>query len=414
MGSLVGDVSSSARILPPLDGRGFQVSRAQGPYLWDQEGRRYIDIAMGLGSTMLGHAPAAVTEAAGQALADGPSCAFSHPREAAAAAALTARTPGLDRVVFNNSGSEAVHLACRIARAATGKPRIAKIAGGFDGWFDEITLGNAGSAEAGFHDQHRPRRGATTLLRFNDIADAERLFAEHDDIAAILVEPLQANAGSLVADSGYFQHLQRLARAHGALLIADEVLTGFRTSPGLLSHEQGWQPDLATVGKAIGSGVPIAAVLGREAVMQPLIEGRIPRGGTYSGNPLGCAAVIASMQALAAADYPGLLARGGAFRAALPGLFAQAGLPLATTGMDSLFSLWFAEAPPRSYDEASRLVAPELMQRLHLSLRREGVIMLPSAWGRIYLTLAHDAAVMAELQAAFGRALARLGSARAA
>jgi glutamate-1-semialdehyde 2,1-aminomutase len=408
MSSLVGDVSSSARLLPPLDGEGFVVARSAGAYLWDPSGRRHVDLAMGLGSTVLGHAPPAVVAAVSAALADGPSPAFRHEREHAAAGALARHAGPLDKVVFTNSGSEAVHLACRIARAATGRSRIAKMAAGFDGWLDEITLGNAGTAEAGFHDQHRPRLGRTTLLRFNDLADAERLFGEDGDIAAVLVEPMLANAGCIMPAPGYLEGLQALARRHGALVIADEVLTGFRAGPGLLSQSMGLDLDLATVGKAIGSGVPVAAVLGREAAMRPLIEGKILRGGTYSGNPMACAAVLATMDLLDAADYAGLLSRGDAFRAWLEQRAAAAGLPAVTSGLGNVFSLWFSEAPPGRYDEAARLVRPELSQALHLALRREGVVTIPSVWGRMYLSFAHDVEALSQLRQGFDRALSQL------
>ena len=220
------------------------------------------------GGIILGHADPAVVEAATAALRNGSLPAFSHPGEERAAAALADRMAPLDTTIFTNSGSEAVHLACRIARLVTGRdgasPRWRR---DFDGWLDEIAFGNVTSAEAGFHDQHRPSNERTTLLRFNDFADVDRLFAENDDIAAVIYEPMLANAACLTPADGYLEHVQDVARRHGALLIADEVLMGFRLQAGLTSHLFGLDPDLATIGKAVGNGVPVAAVVGRPGVM---------------------------------------------------------------------------------------------------------------------------------------------------
>ncbi len=240
MAHLVGDVSSAARILPDLDGEKLFIRRGRGAYLWDDRGRRYIDTALGFGAVLLGHSEPEVIEAVGAALQDAAAPSWAHVREHAAADCLARHGGGLDKVIFTNSGSEAVHLACRAARAHTGRPRIAKMAAGFDGWFDEVTLGNVGSVEATFAPGQRPASERMTLLRYNDFDDVERLFAEHRDIAAVLLEPMLANAGCIMAAPGYLAHVQRVAHAHGALVISDEVLMGFRRHPGLSSLYEGW------------------------------------------------------------------------------------------------------------------------------------------------------------------------------
>ena len=401
MSHLVEGISSSARVLPPLDGRMLSIVRSEGPYLFADDGQRYVDTALGFGGIMLGHADPVVVSAAGEALRNGSLPAFSHPGEERAAAALARHLAPLEKTVFTNSGSEAVHLACRIARMATGRARVAKMAAGFDGWLDEIAFGNVTTPEAAFHDQHRPSNERVTLLRFNDFADVERLFAENDDIAAVVYEPMLANAACLMPAPGYLAHVQEVARRHGALLIADEVLMGFRLHAGLTSHLFGLDPDIATVGKAVGNGIAVAGVVGKAEVMDSFHAAKGLRGGTYSGNPVACAAVEATLCQLAKANYGGLIARGDALRGFIEETFAQHRTAVRTSGYGTVFSLWFADQAPADYEQAATLAAPPLSLRLHLELRRHGVLVMPSAYGRIYLSFAHDDEAFSQLERAF-------------
>jgi glutamate-1-semialdehyde 2,1-aminomutase len=397
---LIGGISSAARALPTADDGTLRIARSAGPYLWDTEGRRYVDTALGYGGTVLGHAPAPVIAAVEEALRQGPLPAFAHPREEAAAAALASHTGPLSDVAFTNSGSEAVQLACAIARAVTGRQRIAKIAAGYDGWYDQINFGTAGTKDAELSANSRPEKGSVVLLRYNDPADTEQLFRDYADIACVVVEPVLANAGCIMPAPGYLLHLQETARRHGAVLIADEVLTGFRMSPGLTAHSMGLDPDLAAVGKAIGSGIAVAGVVGRPEVMAVCADGRAPRAGTYSGNPLAAAAVLATMSLLESADYPGLLDQGAAFRSALETTLHRAGVPASTTGLGTCFTLWFTEDAPTTYAEAVREVRGDINLVLHHAMRRHGVLTVPTLYGRYYLSFAHDGETMAQLTAA--------------
>ncbi len=408
MPHLIERVSSSARTLPPLDGRELSVVRSHGPYLFADDGQRYVDTAMGFGATMLGHADPQVVRAAAEALANGPLPAFSHPGEERAAAALAERLAPLDRVIFTNSGSEAVHLAARIARIVTGRSRVAKIAAGFNGWFDEIAFGNVASPEAAFHDQHRPSNEKVCLLRFNDLADTERLFADSNDIAAVIYEPMLANAACLMPVEGYLQHMQEVARRHGALLIADEVLMGFRLNAGLTSHVCGLDPDLATVGKAIGSGIAVAAVAGKPSVMEAFQRAQGARAGTFSGNPVACAAVEATLLQLDRRDYPALLERGDALRSFIETTFRDRGIAVTTSGYGSVFSLWFATETPGDADAAHRIADPQRSRQLHLELRKNGLLIMPSPFGRLYLTFAHDDEALGIARQAFASSAAAL------
>jgi len=401
MAHLVGGISSVGRALPDLDGVPFMTARSHGAHLWDAGDRRYVDTSLGFGGTVLGHAPPAVMEAAAAALRNGPLPAFAHAQEEEAAAALAATTGQLSQVVFVASGSEAVHLACRIARRTTGRRRIAKFAAAYDGWYDDILFGAAGSGEATMTANQRPGNSATVLLRYNDAEDIERLFAEHDDIAGVLIEPVLANAGCILPAAGYLQRLAAAARRHGALVILDEVLMGYRLHAGLTGLRLGLEPDLATVGKAIGSGVAVAAVVGTPAAMAPVADGRVFRAGTYAGNPVACAAVVATMRMLAQSDYAKLLDDGDNLRRAMERAFARVGIPFTTSGYGSVFGLWFASAAPADYRAATLAAQPELSLRLHRELRRRGVLVMPSAFGRLYLSFAHDGAARAALLEAF-------------
>lgn len=410
MKNLVGDVSSSARVLPDLAGERLFICKAEGAYVWDDQNRRYIDTALGFGAVLVGHSAPAVVAQATAALQSGVAPSFAHVREHGAASALASCTRDLTKVMFTNSGSEAVHLACRAARAFTGKPVIAKLAAGFDGWFDEVSLGNVTSREALFADGHRPGNDRTTLLRFNDLDDLERLFAERDDIAGVLYEPMLANAGCLMPAPGYLQQLEEQARQHGALSICDEVLMGFRLHCGLTSHLWGLQPDLATVGKAIGTGVPVAAVVGRPDVIAPFEDGRASRGGTYSGNPVACAALTSTLDLLGVQDYGALVARGDDLRRFIVSTFKSCGITLSTSGYGNVFSIWPSERPPATYDEAVAAANQEFSGRLHLALRRQGLLAMPSAFGRLYLSFAHTQDVLADMKRAFTAAAAQMAS----
>jgi glutamate-1-semialdehyde 2,1-aminomutase len=403
MSHVLDRVSSSARVLPAVDGNYLSIVRASGPYLYGADGRRYVDTAMGMGGTILGHAHPSVVEATTAAIRNGSLPGFSHPAEASAAAALVARMAPLGRVVFTNSGSEAVHMASRIARVATGRGRIAKMAAGFDGWLDEIAFGNVATAEAAFAGP-RPSNERVTLLRFNDFDDVERLFSEHDDIAAIVYEPMLANAACIMPAPGYLEHVQEVARRHGALLIADEVLMGFRISAGLASHAYGLDPDIVTIGKAVGSGIPVAAVIGRTEIMEGFHAAKGLRGGTFSGNPVACAAVEATLPVLDSADYPALQAKGDKLRAHISSAFGAQGIAVSTSGYGNVFSLWFAEEAPKDYITAQLLADPARSMQLHLALRRRDVLAMPSPYGRIYTTFAHDDEAFSILHDAFSAA----------
>lgn len=411
MPNLVGDVSSAARILPDLKGEKLFIRNGKGAYLWDDQGRQYIDTALGFGAVLLGHSNDAVNAAVVQALSDSAAPSWAHVREHGAATALANHTGELSKVIFTNSGSEAVHLACRAARAYTGRGRIAKMAAGFDGWFDDISYGNVTSTEASFSDGKRPSTERTTLLRFNDFDDVERLFAEDNNIAAVILEPMLANAGCIMALPGYLKHVQDVAHRHGALVISDEVLMGFRLYPGLAALQEGLDPDIASVGKAIGNGVPVSAVVAKPHIFAGFEEGRVIRGGTFSGNPMACAAVVTTLAQLDSVDYPQLIARGDALRNAIESIFKSHGITVSTSGYGNVFGIWLGAVVPSTYEQAAQIANPSFTKALHLALREAGVLIMPSPYGRLYISFDHTDQVIEEIKTAFEHAAVELSAA---
>lgn len=408
MQHLVCGISSAGRVVPAIDGDPFLVERATGPHVWDQRGRKYIDTALGFGAAFLGHTDPEVTEAVRIAMERGSMPAYAHALEEEAATSLAAHTGDLSKVIFLNSGSEAVHLACRTARAVTGRKKIVKMAAGYDGWFDDVAFGNAGSPEALMGSNIRPSNGDTLLLRFNDVEDAELLFSECNDVAAIVLEPMMANAGCIVAKSGYLEHVVALARSRGALVIMDEVLMGFRLHPGLASHFLGIAPDLATVGKAIGNGYAVAALVGRSDIMSAFEDKRVSRAGTYNGNPVACAAVNASMKVIDTIDYASLRRAGDDLRTLICSSFAQNGVDVVTTGYGTVFTLWRDATAPTNYREAVERADPSFTADTHVALRRAGVMSMFGTYGRHYIGARNDGHVMQELSRCFADAAKRL------
>ena len=260
------------------------------------------------------------------------------------------------------------------------------------------------TAEAQFHGQQRPTTEKTTLLRFNDREDVERLFDDSDDIAAVIYEPVMANAACIMPADGYLEHVQAVARRHGALLIADEVLMGFRLQNGLTSHVFGLDPDLATVGKAVASGIATSAVAGRTEILERYHARMGVRAGTFSGNPVACAAIEATMARLAGLDYPALIRRGDELRSFIERSFADAGLDVRTSGFGTVFSVWFSSEIPADYEAAQAMADNERSMALHLQLRQHGALVMPSPYGRLYVSFAHDEEALGLLREAFVKA----------
>jgi glutamate-1-semialdehyde 2,1-aminomutase len=404
-------ISSHGRGLPDVDGVELMIVKSKGAHLHSADGRSYIDYGMAMGACLVGHGLSDVVEACKAALDDGPMPGFKHPRELKAATALSKVGGRMSKVTFTSTGSEAVHLASRIARAKTGRHMIAKAVGGYDGWYDEFRYGLVDSAEAG-RGNERPSNGDFTLLRVNDTADLEQLFSElGDQLAAIVIEPMLGNAACLCPDPAYFARLNALAAQHGVLIISDEVMVGLRLGLKPVSEQVGLKADLMTMGKAIGSGLPVAAVLGTPDAFSVVESGQVGCYGTYQGNPVVSAAVSATLGYLEKTGYDAYFDAGRALQDGIIDAFGQAGITVCTSGFPGAFSIWFAAEPPKTYDEALTLVQRQASHFLYEELRREGVVTLPSPWGRLFVSFAHGEKEVGETVAAYRKAAQKLKAA---
>jgi glutamate-1-semialdehyde 2,1-aminomutase len=391
------------------------VRSGAGAHLTDEDGNDYIDYVMGQGPLILGHRPAAVVEAITGTLRDrGSLFSLAHDLEGQAAAAVAARIPSMELLRLGNSGTECVQYALRFARAFTGREKVLRFEGHYHGWSDAIHWsGHPGPGEWGPADAPSTVAGSTgmpagvadTLIVgiWNDTAALERIFAERgDEIAAVITEPILGNCGALMPAPGYLERMRELATAHGALLIFDEVLTGLRVGPGGAQELFGIRPDLTVLAKALGAGVPVAAVGGRRDIMEMVIDGRTMHGGTYNSNPLVCAAVIAAVAATGAPGfYADLESRGRRLADGLVAAAAENGMDACWSGVGAMFQLWFAPQPPAGYRPAHEVVAASPFPTLYAELRERGVLIQPPQEGLFFLSGGHtDADIDRTLAAA--------------
>ena len=411
-GVLPGGVSSNFRL------NGFPVpltfSGGAGACLIDVDDNTYIDYAMGMGATILGHAPAAVTEAVAHSLKGGQLFAGQHESELLLAERLRRRFPSMERIRFGQTGSEVVQAALRLARAHTGRRRIVKFEGHYHGWFDSTLVsvappvGNPGSdgdlqPYPGSEGQVPPDARDIAVLRWNDTAVAELFFRAHaSEIAAVITEPVLCNTCVIAPQPGYLQALLAATERIGALLIFDEVITGLRLGPGGAQERLGVRPHLTVMAKALGGGFPIAALGGRADVMSLLVSGGVLHGGTFNGNTVSTSAAMATLDALSSLGsdgYAAMEARGERLMSGLLEAGQRHGLPLHVQGFGSVFNTCFLrDVPVRDYPGYQR--ADLAMQRRFLvELQERGV--RPTARGTWMLSFAHtDTDVLATLDAA--------------
>jgi glutamate-1-semialdehyde 2,1-aminomutase len=305
--------------------------QGRGAHLYDVDGNAYVDYALAFGPLLLGHSPAAVVEATTTQVRTGIGYGASHVLEAELAEAVQRVVPCAERVILSNTGSEAVHVALRIARSATGRSRVVKFAGHYDGWFDPVHVGVPGGREAepGTGGQDAAAAANTTVCAWNDVEALERVL--DDTVAAVIMEPLNVNGGCLHPAAGYLERVRALTRERGALLVFDEVITGFRVALGGAQERFGVLPDLAVLGKALGGGFPISAVCGRADVFDEIVAGRVAHVGTFNANPVCAAAATAAIATLEERSeelYPQLEASAAGLAAVLEEEAEAVGVPL--------------------------------------------------------------------------------------
>ncbi len=410
-----GGVNSPVRAFRAVGGEPFFVERGAGARLVDVDGREYIDYVMSWGALMLGHAHPAITEALGAAMARGTSYGAPCAAEVELAARVVETVPSVEMVRFVNSGTEATMAALRLARGATGRDVVVKFSGCYHGHHDSFLV-QAGSGVATLGLPNSPgvpaRLAELTLTApFNDLAAVEALFQEHGErIACVILEPVVGNAGLIEPADGFLEGLRRITREHGALLIFDEVMTGFRVARGGAQERFGIEPDLTTMGKVIGGGLPVGAYGGRRELIEMIAPaGPIYQAGTLSGNPLAMAAGLAQLGEIAESDPYDALERRG--RVLVDTILEEAralGLPATGGALGGMWGVHFVEGPVRSFEDAKK-ADTALFGRFFQAALRRGVFLPPSAFEACFLSTAHtdeDVAFTAEaLRAALREAV---------
>ena len=387
-----GGVNSPVRAFNAVGGSPFFVASAKGAELVDTEGRRYVDYVQSWGASILGHADPRIVEAVQRAAADGTSFGAPTAREVELAEAMCERVPSVEKVRLVSSGTEAAMTAVRLARGATGRVKILKFAGCYHGHLDALLVAaGSGLATLGIPGSAGVTPGAvadTVVVPYNDIPAVDAAFLEHD-IAAVLVEPIAANMGLVLPTTGFLDYLRNRCTGAGALLVFDEVITGFRVAVGGAQERFGITPDLSIFGKVVGGGLPLAAIGGSAAVMDHLAPlGPVYQAGTLSGNPLATAAGLAALAQLDAAAYVTLEAKAARLVEGLLGAFSAAGLAAQVTQAGTLAGLFFAPEPVTNY-AAAQNGDHELYARFFHGMLDRGVYFAPSGYETTFVSLAH-------------------------
>jgi glutamate-1-semialdehyde 2,1-aminomutase len=407
-------VNSPVRAFRAVGGTPPFLERASGAYLWDADGTRYIDYLGSWGPMLAGHTHPAVVEAVQAAAAR--ALSFGAPTEAEIELAemLCRLVPSLEMVRLVSSGTEATMTALRLARGHTGRSLIVKFEGCYHGHADALLV-KAGSGALTFGNPSSagvPAQTAahTLVLDYNDAAGVRALFAQRGtEIAGVIVEPVAGNMNLVLPAPGFLETLREQCSRHGAVLILDEVMTGFRVAPGGAQARFGIRPDLTTLGKVIGGGLPVGAVGGRREIMQKIAPlGPVYQAGTLSGNPVAVAAGLATLKLV---DVPGFHQRVETTTGSLvEGLAAEAksaGVTFSAQSIGSMFGVYFCATPPKSFAEVMQCDRERFNRFFHEMLSR-GVYLAPSAYEAGFVSAAHGAREVDETLAAAREAFRRI------
>ncbi|HMH51516.1 MAG TPA: glutamate-1-semialdehyde 2,1-aminomutase [Candidatus Acidoferrum sp.] len=407
-----GGVNSPVRAFRGVGGQPFFVARAEGARLWDVDGRVYIDYVGSWGPLILGHAAPAVVEAVAAAAARGTSYGAPTAGEVELAQAITRAYPSIEMMRLVSSGTEAAMSAIRVARGATGRDVIVKFEGGYHGHADSLLVkAGSGGATFGIPDSHgvpAALAALTLTVPFNDIAAVRAIFdARGREIAAVIVEPVAGNMGVIPPGPGFLEGLRDLTTRHGAVLIFDEVITGFRVDRGGAQALYGIRPDLTCLGKIIGGGLPVGAYGGRADLMNHVAPlGGVYQAGTLSGNPLAVAAGLATVRALGTAGvYERLEALGDRLARGLVDGARRASIPLTVNRVGSMLTGFFCDGPVTDYASAKRADTARYAKFFH-ALCERGVYVAPSQFEAAFVSLAHTEADVDETVKAAADALA--------
>jgi glutamate-1-semialdehyde 2,1-aminomutase len=404
-----GGVNSPVRAFRAVGGTPLYIAKAHGPRVTDIDGNEFIDYVSSWGAIILGHANPIVNEAIARAAAQGTSFGAPHEGEIHLARQVVERMPGLEWVRFVNSGTEAALGAIRLARAATGRAKILKFAGNYHGAVDAL-LAKAGSGVATFGLPDSAGVPAdvthgTLVARYNDIAHVRELLNANPDVAAVMVEPVAGNMGLVLPKLGFLRELAEAARQAGALLVFDEVMTGFRVARGGAAERFGITPDISIMGKVIGGGLPVGAYGGRRDLMELVAPlGPMYQAGTLSGNPLAMAAGMAALNTLTPDLYAHLESHGARLETGLREATVSAGVPAQIYRMGSMISMFFTAEPVTDF-ESAQTTDRAFYGRLFHELLRRGIYLPPSALESWFFTATHTISIIDQTVDVFADAL---------
>jgi glutamate-1-semialdehyde 2,1-aminomutase len=402
-----GGVNSPVRAFGSVGGTPYFVARAEGPFVYDVEGRRYIDYVQSYGPSILGHAHPAIISAIQDAAVRGTSYGAPTENEVLIAEEMTSRVAGMDKVRLVSSGTEATMSAIRLARGTTGRDKIIKFAGNYHGHSDSLLVaGGSGIAQQGLVGSEGVTAGAvadTVVAPYNVVPVVD------EDVAVVCVEPIAANMGLVAPAAGFLEGLRDACDAAGALLMFDEVITGFRLCRGGAAEWFGVQPDIWCFGKVIGGGLPMGAFGASHEIMGNLAPlGGVYQAGTLSGNPLATAAGLAAMQHLTVEAYDQLSAIATRLADGMQAAFDAAGVAAVVPRIGPLVGLFFGATAPTDFDSAKVICDNGVYAKFFHGMLDRGITLAPGAYEAIFPSLAHTDAEIEETLVAVAEVAASL------
>ncbi|MCH2415668.1 MAG: glutamate-1-semialdehyde 2,1-aminomutase [Acidimicrobiales bacterium] len=383
-----GGVNSPVRSFSSVGGVPYFVRNAEGPYVWDEEGHRYIDYVQSYGPMILGHSHPAVIEAINKAASCGTSYGAPTEKEIILAETIIERVKGIESIRFVNSGTEATMTALRLARGVTNRSKIIKFSGCYHGHSDTLlAAAGSGVATQGISGSEGVTESAvfdTVVVPFNKVPEIDQ------SIAAVIVEPVAANMGLVEPDSGFLQELRKACDSSGALLIFDEVITGFRLSSGGASSWYGVIPDIWCFGKIIGGGLPVGAFAARQELMSHLAPiGGVYQAGTLSGNPLAMAAGQATLELLGKAEYEYLESIANRLVQGLKEAISKSNLEISTPKVGPLVGIFFSDKKPSNFEEVNPIAENGIYPDFFHGMLKRGVALAPGPYEVLFPSLAH-------------------------